>query len=60
MAFDVSKIPFKTEETKVEILKEFEQAHERGREKNFILAAGTKQNTGSTIAFVSDKRDIKG
>jgi hypothetical protein len=26
MAFDLSKIPFKTEETKVEILKEFEQA----------------------------------
>lgn len=38
MAFDASKIPFKTKETKAEILKDFEQAQERGR--NFILAVG--------------------
>jgi hypothetical protein len=38
MAFDVSKIPFKSKETKAKILKDFEQAQERGR--NFILAIG--------------------
>ena len=39
-AFDVSKIPFKSQEIKAKILQEFKQAQELGRERTFILAVG--------------------